>query len=210
MADEAEPNDRDTIAETRICLPEAVKGDRAERRESRIAHGDVSRDGHAQIPGNRQDLRVRGSVSATSNDVPRRKAANASADAHDGAGGAVAEWAECLKTVPDRVDRSADAVRPHFLDDLADLVGTLPSLPEKALAANLDLCSLRPRADERRARSHKDLPLVELGWGDIHDADPAVFEFLRDLLHGMPKKTDGPLAFLCFSFTSMYRHNVSA
>jgi hypothetical protein len=131
---------------------------------------------------------VRGSVSATGDDVPRRKATNASANAHDGAGGAVAEWAECLKTVPDRVDRSADAVRPHFLDDLPDLVGTVPSFPEKALASDLDLRSLRPRADERRARSHEDLPLVELGWRDIHDADPAVFEFLRDLLHGMPKR----------------------
>jgi hypothetical protein len=126
-----------------------------------------------------KQLGVRGPLAAAGNEVAWANIANARPDRFDTSGGTIAERRKRFEPVPDGGHRRADPFALNLIEDLPHLVWSPLGLSKEALSSDLHFRSLRARADERGARSHEHLPLIELRRGNVEHPEFSVLHPLR-------------------------------
>ena len=184
LADEAEPDHADPLADARLGLADAVQRDRADGGVGRVVETDARRHVDDEVLRHGDDLGVvRPAATAAGDPVAGRDPLDAGPDLEHDAGGRVAERASAesrsratpiAAPTPSTRARSttfltrsgrARAFWRRFFSPVSTLVRSVPALiSEKRLAT-------------------RSQPGAERGRRDIDDADGAVTRGLRDLFH---------------------------
>ena len=122
-------------------------------------------------------------LAAARHKVPRLYIAHPRTDTLRPTSRAVAERRQRLEAIPDSVDRGADALGSHFVQDLADLIWATARFADHAFATHLHFRPLGSGADKGGLSPDEHLPVIELGSRHIKHAELAVLDPLRELLH---------------------------
>ena len=184
LADEAEPDHADPLADAHLGLADAVQRDRADGGVGRVVEADARRDVDDEVLRHGDDLGVvRPAATAAGDPVAGRDPLDAGSDLEHDAGGRVAERRERGEPVAGDTDRGADTLDAGAVDDLLDEVGAGARLLEEVLLAGLDLGALGAGADQGEAVGDEQPARAEGGCGNIDDADRPVTRTLCDLLH---------------------------
>ncbi len=183
LADQAEAEHGDPVAQHDLRLAHAVQGDRADAGEAALLEGDRVGKGDAEVAGNAVDLRVNGIGAAHRDAVTDGDVADILPHRQRDARRRVAQHRRLVEARAHGSHGLANSVAARLLDHLRDLVGPLPRLAEQALLRRLHLGPLGTGAEQAGPHVDQHGSRRDHRPGNLQHLDATVPQSLGDLLH---------------------------
>jgi hypothetical protein len=184
LADQAEADDGDDLAEGRRADAEALHRDRAEGREGGLLERQAVRNVGRQVLGDDDELGVVRIAGAGAGDaVAGDERMNALADGFDDPGARITEGLGDVEAIHDRAIGRERAFLAQLAEDLLHEIGAAPRLAEQRLPREVHRHLLGPGREDGERVADEDEPGTDGGGGDQGELEGAGARVLEDLLH---------------------------
>ena len=192
LAEQAEPDDRDALAELEPRLTHRLERDRADRAGAGRFEAHPGRHRHHEVARHRVVLGVRRQPLADAgHPVADRELIDLRAHLDHRAGAAVAQHRGGLQAFLHLAHGGHQSLLAERLQHLPHLVRALPCLLGEVHARLGDFHLLGPDAHERVVRPHQHVTRPDRRHRNFARFERAVAQELANLLHGVPSGVDG-------------------
>jgi hypothetical protein len=159
LSDQPEADDARRLAELHLGPAHALHGDGSDRRERGVLRHDTGGNGHAQVGRDPVQLRVEGElVAGRRHDVPDGELLGTRTDLDDDAAQGIAERGVAVQLAHGLAVGRDGTLLDGGVENLPDLVGPGPGLPEEGETRLAHLHQLGAGRDERVGRPDEHSP----------------------------------------------------